>query len=277
MRSPVAATGLALIAGLSVGLAAPARASEDEAERAARWSDLRHVVFGDRAVTDGSGRIVLEAPTRALDAATVPIDVTLPQGAGSGDDRVTAIYVLVDGNPSPVAGAFHFGPDGDPRILKMRVRVDQYTLIHAVAETQGGALFATESYVKAAGGCSAPSSKDAVVAMSRLGQMRFRLDGDAPLVPGLTTMASLQISHPNNNGMQVDQLSHNFIPARYIQSVTVRYGNDMVLTIDADISLSEDPVITFGLVPHGAGPLQVEMQDSTRANFHQSFPLADHG
>ena len=199
----------------------PARAEEDEAARASRWQDLKHAVFGDRTVQDGAGVIALDAPGRALDAAMVPITVTLPTRRGSRRPREGRLYALVDGNPSPLAGTFHFGPAADPRSLKTRVRVDQYSCIHAVAETEDGRLFAAERFVKAAGGCSAPSLKDPKLAMSRLGQMRLRVDSEVPAEDGKPAVAQLLISHPNNNGMQMDQLTHNFIPARYIQDIAV--------------------------------------------------------
>ena len=268
----------AAIAILTVGLVAPgltpARAEEDEAARAERWQDLKHALFGERKVVEGSGVISLDAPARAQDAATVPISVTLPAAGAQMSGKIAAVWLVVDGNPSPLAGAFHFGPAADPHSLKTRVRVDQYTLIHAIAETEDGRLFAAERYVKAAGGCSAPSTKDPQVAMSRLGQMRVRLEGETPATAdGSTVTANLLISHPNNNGMQMDQLTHNYIPPRYIQDIKVRYGDTLVFSVDADISLSEDPVITFGLRLAGDGPLHVDMQDSSQAAFHQDFAL----
>lgn len=258
---------------LAVLLAAPpARAAETDADRAARWAELRQAVFRDRPVLPGEGVIELEAPARAQDAALVPITVTLP-----GTERVTAVYILVDGNPSPLAGIFRFGPAADPRALKTRVRVDQYTLMHAVAETEDGRLFAAERFVKAAGGCSAPSLKDPQVAMSRMGQMRLRLDGDAGVRDGQPATAHLLVSHPNNNGMQMDQVSRHFIPPRYIQDIRVSHGDALVFAFEADISLSEDPAITFGFTPRGPGPLTVEVQDSARAVWRQSFDLNARG
>lgn len=248
--------------------ALPVRAEEDDAARAARWQDLKHAVFGDRAVSEGAGVITLDAPVRALDAAVVPITVTL-----AGSDKVKALYIMVDGNPSPLAVTFHFGPTAEAHVLKTRVRVDQYTLMHAVAETEDGHLFAAQRFVKAAGGCSAPSLKDSKQALARLGQMRLHVENNATIVEGHPATAQLLISHPNNNGMQVDQLSHNFIPARFIQDVKVHYGDSLVFTADTDISLSEDPAITFSFVPQGQGPLDVEVLDSTRALFKHSFDL----
>ena len=256
------------VLGLSLLAAMPARAEEDDAARVARWGELKHAVFGDRAVSDGAGVILLDAPTRALDASVVPNTVTLP-----GPEKVRALYIMVDGNPSPLAVTFHFGPAAAAHVLKTRVRVDQYTLMHAVAETEDGRLFGAERFVKAAGGCSAPSLKDPQQALARIGQMRLHVEDNAAVEDGRPAIAQLLISHPNNNGMQVDQLSHNFVPARFIQDMQVRYGDTLVFSADTDISLSEDPAITFDFVPRGPGPLGVEVRDSTKAVFRHSFDL----
>ena len=261
----------ALALGLTLLTAAPAFAADDDAAQAERWQDLSHALFGNRPVADGTGVIALDAPGRAMDAALVPVTITLAGQTAVG--KITAVWLLVDGNPSPLAGTFRFGPASDVHMLKTRIRVDQYTLVHAVAEAEDGRLFAVARYVKAAGGCSAPSSKDAAVAMSRLGKMRLRLDDNHVPAAGETGVAQLLISHPNNNGMQMDQVTHNYIPARYIQDISIRYGDALVLQVDADISMSEDPVITFGFKADGAGPLRVTMQDSTRATWQQDFPL----
>ena len=82
MRVIAAALGLALCVA-----AAPAWAEEDPEARAARWTDLKHAVFGEREVTDGAGVITLEAPARAQDAALVPITVSLSAGGGAGPGR----------------------------------------------------------------------------------------------------------------------------------------------------------------------------------------------
>ena len=53
----------------------------------------------------------------------------------------------------------------------------------------------------------------------------------------------------------------------------MRYGDALVLDVESDISLSEDPAITFGFVPHGPGPLRVDLEDSTKATWHGEFAL----
>ena len=264
---PVLLMALSLLA-----LAGPVRATEDDASRAERWKDLRHAVFGDRVLADGAGVIALEAPARAMDASLVPVAVTL-----TGTEHVKAIYLLIDGNPSPLAATVHFGPAADPRELRTRVRVEQYTLMHAVAENEDGRLFVTERFVKAAGGCSAPASKDQVAAAARLGQMKLKLEGITAITNGQPATAQLLISHPNNSGMQMDQVTRNYVPARYIQDIKVSLGQDLVFAMDADISLSEDPAITFGFVPRGSGPMEVEVRDSKGSIFQHAFDLRSQG
>jgi sulfur-oxidizing protein SoxY len=261
-----------LIMGLAVLVLAaqPTRAQQEtDADRAARWQELRHAVYGDRTMQDGSDVIVLEAPVRALDAALVPVTVTL-----NGPEQVTTLAILIDGNPSPLAATFHFGPAANPHVLKTHVRVDRYTLIHAVAETADHRLFVAERFVKAAGGCSAPLIQDAKLAQARLGQIRLRVE-DQPAGGGVAT-AQLVISHPNANGMQMDQLTRQYIPARFIQEIKVSYGGALVFDVDADISLSEDPNITFGF-RQGAGSLTVDVLDSTQAKFSRSFDVPASG
>lgn len=258
MRSHVVALALAALAVL------PARAEEDDAGRAARWQDLSHAVFGDRKVEEAGTAVTLEAPDRALDAALVPLTVTVTA------PDVKALYLVIDQNPSPLAGVFHFGPAADPRALKTRVRVDAYTLIHAVAETKDGRLLATARFVKAAGGCSAPAGGDQQLAMQRLGQMKLK---PAALAAPGTAALQLLVSHPNYNGMQVDQVTHYYTPARFIQDIKVSAGGQLVFDLESDISLSADPAITFGLAPQAAGPVTVELRDSANAVFKQSFDL----
>ena len=43
--------------------------------------------------------------------------------------------------------------------ISTRVRVNNYTDVHAVAELSDGKLYMTKTYVKASGGCSAPATK----------------------------------------------------------------------------------------------------------------------
>ncbi len=84
------------------------------------------------------------------------------------------ITLVIDQNPAPMAAKFELGPDANVSEISTRVRVNNYTDVHAVAELSDGKLYMTKTYVKASGGCSAPAAKNADEAKSRLGQMRYR-------------------------------------------------------------------------------------------------------
>jgi sulfur-oxidizing protein SoxY len=257
---------IGLILAICAG-ALPALAQEEiDHDRVARWKDLARSIFPGKTMLDGGSVVAIDAPPRALDAALVPVTVTT-----TGPQRIEAIYLIVDDNPAPLAAAIHFGPAGDAHLLTTRIRVNQYTLLHAVAVTTDGKYYDIARFVKAAGGCSAPATGDEAQALARIGRMKFRLNA-AP-VPGAPVTAQLLISHPNANGMQMDPVTRTYTPARYVQTVTVSEGGKLVFRLEGDISLSQDPAFTFGLVPDGSSPVNVRVEDSKKTVFERSFPL----
>jgi sulfur-oxidizing protein SoxY len=248
-----------LLAAVTLAAARPAAAGDDTADR---WEFVRTTLFGDRPVQDAGPMLHLTIPG-TLDAALVPVTVEL-----NLPKRVVALSLIVDSNPSPLAATFHLGPAFTPKILKVRVRVDDYTLIHAVAETEDGALYTTSQYMKMAGGCSAPGGGDPAAVAARIGKMQLRRTRG---IEGVKVPAELMISHPNYNGMQMDPATHHYTPARYLQKITVTTGGVTIFDLDGDISLSEDPVIGFGYAPAGDGTVDVLARDSTGAAFSRHF------
>ena len=140
------AWAMALLLGLG-GLQLALADEQDDQDRAARWKQLQESIFPHKQVLDSGGIITVDAPPRALDAALVPVELQM-----TGTKPVKSVYLIIDDNPAPMAAHFVFGPKSDPRDLKFRVRVNAYTNIHAVAETQDGELHAATQFVKAAGG-----------------------------------------------------------------------------------------------------------------------------
>lgn len=255
---------IAAAAFVAATLATPALASESN------WPQIRETLFAERPLEDGSALLALEAPARAEDAAVVPVTVRalIPQRP---DRYIRAIHLIIDQNPAPVAAVFRLFPESGDATISTRVRVNEYTSVHAVAETSDGVLHVVERFVKAAGGCSAPALKDKAVAMARLGQMRLRPRG--PFTPGVPNEVQLLISHPNYSGLQIDQISRNWIPPDYVRKIAVSYGGRPVLEVEGDISLSEDPSITFRFVPRQPDTLKVAVEDSSDRHFEQTFEL----
>ena len=247
----------------------PVRA-EDDAARAQRWHELEGAMFGSRPVQDGGAVLTLTAPPRAEDAALVPMTIQ-----STGKTPLKGLYLVIDDNPAPMAGHFSFGPDADPTELRLRVRVDQYTLVHAVAEAQDGKLYAVSAFVKAAGGCSAPAGASEADALRGMGQMKLRTL--SAYADGKPLQTQLLIRHPNFNGMQMNQVTRLYTSPRFINAVDVSYGGAQVFHLDSDISMSTDPAITFGFVPHGHGELNVVVRDSTGAVFDKAFEIPAQG
>ena len=261
-----------LVVALIGAFAAPAMA-DDEAERQAHWAELKEAVFGARASVDGAELIALEAPNRALDAALVPITVTTKPGA-----EIIGVTVVIDDNPGPVAARVTYGPRGDPSQLALRVRVNQYTYMHAVAETADGTLHETARFVKAAGGCSAPVGAGEAESLAQIGRMKLRLGGE--VVAGQPVEAQLLIRHPNFNGMQMDQLTRLYTPMKFVQQVDITLNDERVLSMESDISLATDPAIGFRFVPRPEdlpGKLKITVRDSDHAVFEQSFDVPASG
>ncbi|HYG90683.1 MAG TPA: quinoprotein dehydrogenase-associated SoxYZ-like carrier [Azospirillum sp.] len=259
----LAGAGLALLL-FSLGGGSAVAASNDEA----RWELLHDMYFAGRPVEDAGPVLSLEAPTRAHDAALVPVRIATAPGA---DVRVNTVHLIVDNNPIPRAAIFRFPDGASPHAVETRLRVDAYTNVTAIAETSDGRLLKTTQFVKAAGGCSAPAMKNAQLAVARLGKMKLNLPEN--IVAGEPMTAQLLISHPNYTGMQYDQLNYFFIPAHYVKSIAVRYNGVPVLDVESDISLSEDPSIHFSLVPEKTGTLEVTTEDSKGRIFKESWPI----
>ena len=246
------------------GIAAPALAEEGS------WPAIRDSLFADRELKDGAGLIELEAPKRAQDAGTVPVTVKALQPQGQAR-WIRTVHLIVDENPAPVAAVFHFFPQSGDATVATRIRVNQYTNLHAVAETSDGELYMVERFIKASGGCSAPSTADKATVMARLGKMQFK--PMTTFASGELQQAQLLISHPNYSGMQIDQLTRYWIPPDYVRSVKVQLGGTPMLEIEGDIALSENPAFTFSYRPDGPGALLVQVEDSEGRKFEQSWPV----
>jgi sulfur-oxidizing protein SoxY len=257
---------LALAAALLCGAARPALAVEP----ADPWPELARDIFNGRPLADGAGLIAIDMPYRAEDAAIVPVTLraTLPQG----DPRtLKAITLVIDQNPAPVAATFQVG--AGVTMISTRVRIDSYTNVHAVAELSDGQLYASTTFVKASGGCSAPTAKNADQANADVGQMRFRQfakPSDGP-VSG-PREAQIMIRHPNNSGLQRDQLTLLYIPAFFIKELRVRQGDQLVLAMESGISISENPNVRFSYLSNGATTFRVEAVDTDGHVFTGEWP-----
>jgi sulfur-oxidizing protein SoxY len=241
------------------------------------WPGLVQDIFKNRPIQDGSGVIAIEMPYRAEDAAIVP--VTLRSKLSPDDSRrVLAITLVIDQNPAPMAARFELGPDAGVTEISTRVRVNNYTDVHAVAELSDGQLYVAKAFVKASGGCSAPTAKSADEANGRLGQMRYRQFARPGQDPASGTReAQIMIGHPNNSGLQRDQVTLLYIPAFFINELRLWQDDSLVLAMEGGISLSEDPNIRFTYAATGARRLRAEARDTAGHLFRNDWNIDDPG
>jgi sulfur-oxidizing protein SoxY len=232
------------------------------------WTKLKRSLFDGRPVSAGAHGIVeLAAPSRAEDGAVVPVAIRagLAQTAGR---YIRRIYLIVDNNPSPLAATFELTVDSGWADLETRIRIEQYSYVRAVAELSDGTLAADARFVKASGGCSAAAGSPRAAPP---GRMRLAAAaGDAYNQP---TRAELMISHPNDSGLVMDQVTRLYTPAYFVRSVNVSYAGKTILAAEVDFSISTDPYFRFYFVPQAEGQLKAQAVDTKGLSFETTLAV----
>jgi sulfur-oxidizing protein SoxY len=260
------------IAGLLSAMLGTAQLRTAGAEGYDPWPGLVQDIFNNRPLNDGSDIIGIEMPYRAEDAAIVP--VTLRNKLSPTDSRhVVAITLVIDQNPAPMAAKFELGPDARVSEISTRVRVNNYTDVHAVAELSDGQLYVVKTFVKASGGCSAPAAKNADEASNHLGQMKYRQFAKAEGSADGTRDAQIMIGHPNNSGLQMDQVTQLYIPAFFIDQLKLWQDDSPVLSMEGGISISEYPNLRFTYVSTGAKTFRAEAKDTSGHVFKNAWKI----
>jgi sulfur-oxidizing protein SoxY len=252
------AVGAAALAGL-FSLSLPANADEDV------WPRLKSQAFGDRAIAADDGMVVLEIPSTAEDAALVPLTVRVPPHVAQ---NLKSLTLFIDKNPDPRVATLHFGPaagKGGERSFSTRVRIDNFSYVRAVLETEDGSLHMASKFVAAAGGCGAMQAKDPDAEAVDLGKTIVKTFPPALEASPLWS-AQVMIKHPNSNGMQLDINTANVIPARFVNEVIVKRGGELVFDMQSTFSVSTNPNFrfTFGRGDDNTLDIAVTDTDGTR-------------
>lgn len=234
------------------------------------WAALKATIFGEKSISVSSKIIELDAPFRAEDAAVVPISIR-SKILQVPEKYIKKIYLLIDKNPTPVAGIFSVSQKVGKADIETRIRLEEYTYVRAVAELNDGSLHMDHKYVRASGGCSAPAGKDQQAALARLGKMKLRAEKN--LATGKPAMAQVMVSHPNFSGMQMDQVSRLYVPPRFVKKIDVFHGDEQLLSAKLDFAISENPSIRFFFVPSGGDELTAKILDSKNEAFEKTINL----
>ncbi|SAL77175.1 sulfur oxidation protein SoxY [Caballeronia peredens] len=254
-----------LMAAALAPCAAQAAQPDDDPGKNPRWLDFKEGTFKGRTIDPhGDAVIKLDAPARAADAAVVPIAINA-QFPQSSAHYIKKVYLFIDENPEPYAGSFEFTPESGLATIETRVRVEDYTFMRVIAETNDGHLYSAIRFVKASGGCSAPADKDEDAAERSAGQVRLQTDGQG--VSGKPELAQVMVRHPNRTGMAMNQVTRNYATAYFIRKVEVTYADKPVMTANVNFSISENPNFRFYFIPSGSGELKAHVEDTKNKRF----------
>ena len=134
---------VAFLAGLLKPFAALAAWNKDAFGAKSAADALRSLGAANAAA---SNDLVIEAPQIAENGAVVPIEVT------SNIPGTSAIAVLIEKNPFPLAGRFEF-KEGALPFVKVNVKMGETSDVRVVAEAGGRHYTASREIKVTIGGC----------------------------------------------------------------------------------------------------------------------------
>ncbi len=265
---------LGLVLSISTVLAdvAPSDYRQQKSEKV--WQEnLRVPTFQDREIIDGAEQNVLElkAPYRAEDATIVPIAIhaKIPQTA---ELYIKKIHVFVDKNPVPLVGIFSFSPASGRADLAMRIRVDDFSFVRAIAELNTGELYQAKSFVRATGACSAPPPKSIDDSIANIGKMKMKIIGGVEF--DQPNLMQLKIKHPNITGLQPMRIGSRVRPpAHFISQLKISYDDEVIMTAQLTFSVSMDPSLRFFFVPGREGTLTVDAVDTKNDTWSSAYEV----
>ena len=238
------------------------------------WEEnLQPANFPDRQIIEGAAQKILEikAPYTAEDASVVPISIHT-NVSQQLESYIRKIHVYVDKNPVPLVGIFEFTPNSGRADLALRIRVDDFSYVRAIAEMNNGDLYMVKSFVRAKGACSAPPPPGMEDSRKLLGTMKMNTIGDVVL--GKPNLLQLMIRHPNITGMAPLKVGSRIIPpAHFVKSLEVEFNGQPVMKAQLTFSVSMDPAFRFYFVPDKAGTIFVKGVDTQENHFSSSHEI----
>jgi sulfur-oxidizing protein SoxY len=253
----------AIIAVMASSLPVTLRA-QSESPVSGAWPSLRQQLYGTRDIVEGSDQLMsIEAPGSTPDPTATP--VVLRFGSAL-QGKVKQVRVLIDNNPSPLVATMDLTAGLPVEEIDLRVRIDRYTSVRAIAESADGTLEMRSTWVNASGGCSAPPTTGEG---GTLGQIRFRPSADERAL-------QISIRHPNNSGFQIDPRTGDPIPPHFVSHIRLSSGGQTLMEADTGISLSENPTLRIASSRPLPGPLTVEASDiPTQEHYSATWTAAN--
>ncbi len=268
----IMASCLAVVGSAASAEVAPADFREQQSDKV--WLEtLKPANFEDRKIIEGADQNVLEikAPYTAEDASIVPISVHT-KVLQTADHYIKKIHIFVDKNPLPLVGVFELTPHSGKADLAMRIRVDAFSYVRAIAEMNTGELYMTKSFVRAKGACSAPPPASMDESVKLLGTMKMNTIGDIEF--GKPNLMQLKIRHPNITGMAPLRIGSRVMPPpHFVKELEVDFNGEIVMKALLTFGISMDPAFRFYFVPDKAGTMTVKGVDTKNNNFSSTHDI----
>lgn len=262
-RRRFVAGGLLSLAGARWAGAAPGGlpTNVQHGDTSPEWEELRPKLFKQRPIETAASKVELIVPLRAAYGASVPVKVVskLPQAP---ELHVKRLYLVVDKNPSRLAAVMDLGLDLGQADFETRLRVDEYSHIRVVTELSNGELHMDSRYVKVSGGCSAPPNRDQ---LHHIGRTNFKLPSGLRM--GEVNPVDVRVTHPNDTGFELNQVTVMYIPPHFVRTLNVSYAGRRLFDAELDFSISENPGFRFHFVPRGDGELRAEVEDTKEGRY----------
>ena len=102
---------------------------------------------------------------------------------------------------------------------------------------------------------------------------RMKLRAEASLEVGKPARAQVMVSHPNFSGMQMDQVTRLYVPARFVKEIEIFNSEERLITAKLDFAISENPNIRFFFTPNGKDQLRARVLDSENATFEKVLAI----
>lgn len=260
------------IASLSIILVSLAASP---ASAGSAWDELKKMVYKDQLILLSKGELKLDVPYRAVDDRRVPIDVKAKFIDGRTVKKVT---IIIDENPMPVSAVFTMKKPRKEVHFATHMRFNGPSPMRVIVEASDGQLYMKEQYVKTSGlgACAAPPIGNPKDLLAGIGTMKLAPAKTAKKALKASTLkrsAHFQIKHPNLTGLQMDQITLQYILARFVKTVDVSHGDEKLFSLTASISISQNPDLTFDYLFNGAENLTVSVVDTDDTVFKKSFPV----
>ncbi len=220
------------------------------------WEYLAEETFGDAKVIVDE-RVKIFAPVDAESNFQVPVSVD-----ASALGEVEEIILMTDLNPFPIAARFY--PMKAKPAFGTRVKLNEASVIHAIAKTKDGVWHMNGTFVMAeGGGCAAApqqmaSSDWADHLLEARGQIWQR---------GQNQRLRIHLNHPMDTGLSGD------VPVFYVEEINVRDENGTIISrFEPKEPVSENPVLTLDFPDRSQPFLRVSGRDNNANEFDVNVP-----